>query len=277
MPRRTAAAARPPQPDCGHPVTPAAIFVSHGAPTLVHDDVPARHFLQGLGDTIGRPRAILAVSAHWTTAAPMVGTAEQPETIHDFAGFPDELYRLHYPAKGDPGLAARAKECLDQAGLSASVDPARGLDHGVWAPMMLIWPDADVPVVPVSLQPSAGSAHHYALGEALRPLTEDGVLVLATGSATHDLSGLWGQTVDAPPTTYAQAFDDWLCGRIETGAHADLLAYREKGPAAARNHPTEEHIQPLFVALGVAGDRPGRCLHRSFTFGAISMATYAFG
>ncbi|MCP4246093.1 MAG: dioxygenase [bacterium] len=262
-----------------------ALFVSHGAPTLLTDEVPARGFMQGLAAAIGRPQAILAVSAHWTTASPKVGGAERPETIHDFAGFPEELYRLHYPAKGDPALAARAVACLDNARLDASIDPGRGLDHGTWAPMMLIWPDADIPVIPVSLQPNAGSAHypgadsahHYGLGQALRPLTDEGVLVLATGGATHDLSGLWGQTIDAPPVDYAQAFDDWLCGRIEAGALSDLLAYREKGPSAARNHPTEEHIQPLFVALGAAGGGPGRCLHRSFTFGAISMAAYAFG
>ncbi len=257
-------------------MSPTAIFVSHGAPTLAFDDVPARDFLRGLGASIDRPAAILAASAHWITSAPTIGAAAQPETIHDFFGFPDELYRLHYPAEGDLDLAARAKACLDEAGLPATIDATRGLDHGIWAPLLLIWPDADVPVVPVAIQPGAGTAHQYALGQALRPLADEGVLILATGGATHDLSGLRSQTINAPAADYAQAFDDWLCDRIEAGAVDDLLAYREKAPSATRNHPTDEHLQPLFVALGATGGGPGRPLHRSFTFGAISMATYAF-
>ncbi len=254
-----------------------ALFVGHGAPSLLIEDVPARDFLRTLGAEIGHPAAILAVSAHWTTTAPQVGGAPHPETIHDFGGFPDELYRLTYPAAGDPGLAGRAEAALDAAGLPATVDPDRGLDHGIWVPLMLMWPDADIPVVPVAVQPDLGPSHQYALGRALRPLTETGALLLATGSATHDLGGVWGQAVDSPPLDYARAFDDWLCDNIEAGATSELLDYRTKGPFAARNHPTDEHLQPLFAALGAANGTAGRTLHRSFTYGAISMAAFAFG
>ena len=169
------------------------LFLSHGAPTLPLEDVAARYFLEGLAPTIPRPRAILVVSAHWETRIPTVNAVEKNETIHDFAGFPEALYRLSYPAAGSAELAERVVDLLGDAGLSAATDNARGLDHGAWVPLMLIWPDADIPVVQLSVQSQLGPGHHLEVGRAIAPLTREGVLIIASGSYTHDLSSWRGQ------------------------------------------------------------------------------------
>ena len=253
-----------------------ALFVSHGAPTLIITPGAARDFLAGLGEEIRKPRAILAVSAHWETSEPTVSLAQQPETIHDFSGFPRELYAIQYPAPGAVDLAQQAAALLSQAGFHPHTDPARGLDHGAWVPLKLMYPHADIPVTQLSVQTQRGAQHHYRIGEALRPLRDDGVLILASGSATHNLRELdWsGQT--APPS-WVSDFSDWVAGASERGSIDQLLRYREDAPAAARNHPTEEHFLPFFVALG-AGSTPARVsrIHASTTFGVLAMDAYRF-
>jgi 4,5-DOPA dioxygenase extradiol len=254
-----------------------SIFVSHGAPTLAVEQNETVEFLKRLGKELGRPKAILCVSAHWNTEAPAVSAAERPETIHDFGGFPEELYRMRYPAPGAPKLAGRARELLVEAGLECTAAPARGLDHGAWVPLQLIYPEADVPVTQLSVQPTLGTEHHFRMGRALAPLRGEGVLILATGSATHNLSriGRGG----APPE-WAREFDEWLFRRISEGALEELLDYRRLAPHAAVAHPTDEHLLPLFVAMGAgAGESPARgfSLHRGWTWGSLSMAAYGFG
>lgn len=253
-----------------------ALFVSHGAPTLVLDPDPARDFLSGLGDALGRPSAVLMVSAHWETESPAVGAAAAPGTIHDFHGFSDALYRLNYPARGNPALAGRVAELLDAAGLPAQLAPDRGLDHGAWAPLMLMYPDAEVPVLQLSVQTRLGPGHHLRLGEALRPLRDEGVLIVGSGSITHNLRELRRGGGDTPP--WASGFSEWMAQSLAEQRTADLLTYRERAPHAARNHPTEEHLLPLFVALGAAtpGSVPQR-LHQGFTYGVIGMDSYRFG
>jgi 4,5-DOPA dioxygenase extradiol len=253
-----------------------AIFVSHGSPMLMFEPVPARTFLSGLGADIGRPKAIVAVSAHWETSAPRASTVALPPTIHDFGGFPDELYQVQYPAPGAPDVARRAVDLLGKAGIVAAVDPARGLDHGAWVPLALMYPDADVPVTQLSVQTPLGPAHHVAVGRALAPLREEDVLVLATGSATHNLMTMERDVHDAPPP-WARAFDDWLGATLEAGDEANLVNYRRRAPYARESHPRDEHLLPVFVAFGAGG--PGakcRRLHRSFTHGSLSMAAFAF-
>lgn len=258
-----------------------SLFVSHGAPTLVASDTPARHFLSGLGGEIGRPRAILVASAHWETEAPRITAAERPETIHDFRGFPAALYEIEYPAPGDPALAEKVAEALRSAGFEATTDATRGLDHGAWVPLKLSHPDAEVPVLQLSLQPRLGTAHHLALGRALSALTAQGVIVVGSGSATHNLSAFRGHAVDAAPPDWVSAFADWLAQRVEAGNWQALIDYRDLAPEAVRNHPTEEHYLPLLVALGAAfganGEIPSaRLLHRSYTFSVLAMDAYGF-
>ncbi len=255
-----------------------SLFVSHGAPTLPLSASPARDFLAGLAATLPRPRAIVVASAHWETAEPAVGAAAHPETIHDFRGFPPALYRLTYPAPGDPGLAERVRGLLAEAGFAAHLDPARGLDHGAWVPLLLAYPAADVPVVQVSLQPRLGPQHHLHLGTALALLRAEDVLVLGSGSWTHDLGRFRGQAEDAPAAPDVTAFAEWMDAAVRAGRIDDLLEYRARAPYAAENHPTEEHLLPLFVALGAAGlNAPARRLHASAMFSMLRMDAYAFG
>lgn len=251
-----------------------ALFVSHGAPTLPLEDIPARAFLRDLGAALPRPRAILAVSAHWLTDRPAVSAATRPETIHDFYGFPAELYGLRYPAPGDADLAGRVQELLSSEGLDAAVDAERGLDHGAWVPLMLMYPGADVPVIQLSLQPQLGTRHHLRLGAALAPLRDEGVLILGSGGATHNLREFRGRGADDPLEAYAGRFARWLSDAVERGDREALADYRALAPDAARNHPSEEHLLPLHVAAG-AGAR-GERIHHSASYGILAMDAYRF-
>jgi 4,5-DOPA dioxygenase extradiol len=249
------------------------LFISHGSPMLyLEKGVPARDFLAGLGALVPRPKAILAVSAHWTTERPAVSTAARPETIHDFGGFPEPLYRLHYDAPGAPALAARVAE------LTGAVPVADyGLDHGAWVPALLAWPQADIPIFQLSVQPYMSPAHHIALGRRLASLRKEDVLVMGSGSATHNLRRLVRGQHDLTPEPWAKAFDDWVADVVEKGDEMALANYRSRAPFAREAHPTDEHFLPLHVAFGAAGEGArGKPLHRTFTSGNLSMASYAF-
>jgi len=256
-----------------------SVFVSHGAPTLALDDVPARRFLAGLGATLGRPRAIVMVSAHWEADEVRVTAAERPGTIHDFFGFPAPLYDLRYPAPGAVELAHELVALLSAAGYGAEADPARGYDHGAWVPLSLMYPAADVPVLQVSINPERPPAYHWRLGRALGALRASGVLVIGSGSMTHNLQDFRRQRhdVDAPVEAYAQDFCEWFAGHLATGDLEALLAYRERAPAASRAHPSDEHLLPLYVALGAAGvSWSAERVHHGFMHGAIAMDCYLF-
>jgi 4,5-DOPA dioxygenase extradiol len=246
-----------------------AIFVSHGAPSMIIEDCPTRDFLRQLGKEIGRPKAIVAVSAHWTTAEPRVTMHPQPSTLYDFSGFAEELYSLTYPAPGDPVLAKQVLTLLKSRGIAGEKDMSRGYDHGTWAPLMLMYPEADIPVIQLSVQPHQGPDYHVALGEALQPLRDDGILVLASGSATHNLRDYFGRSLKSPPPGYVQEFAEWLENSVSNGDRDELLDYINKGPHALENHPTPEHFLPLFVAM--AGADKGSVLHNAYTYGVISM------
>lgn len=258
-------------------MTIPALFVSHGAPTVVLDESPVRTFLTKLAETVDKPDAILAVSAHWESETPMLSTAEAPETIHDFYGFPEAMYQLRYPAPGAPELAEKTRKLLLEAGLGPVDMDQRGLDHGAWVPLMLGWPDADIPVTQLSIQPARDPAWHYRIGEALRPLRDDNVLIMASGNLTHNLREFRGHTIDSEPESWARAFDEWAGWAIAEGRVEALLDYRRKAPEAVRNHPTDEHLLPLFVAMGAGSPGvPGRHLHKSYTYGVLAMDAFAF-
>ena len=250
-----------------------ALFISHGSPMLALEDCPARAFLSHLAATLATPSAILVASAHWETEAPQLGAAMVNPTIHDFYGFPRPLYGLRYNPPGNPALAQRAAGLLAEAGMPATLEPRMGLDHGAWVPLLLAWPRADIPVLQVSLQPWQGTHHHYAMGRALAPLRQEAVLIIGSGSFTHDLRRLDRRGIAAPEPPDVTAFSDWMHDAILQGRTEDLLEYRSRAPFAARQHPTEEHLLPLHLALGAGG--AARCLHRSTTYGALRMDAYA--
>ncbi|HSK41521.1 MAG TPA: class III extradiol ring-cleavage dioxygenase [Arenibaculum sp.] len=258
-----------------------ALFISHGSPMIAVADGPARRFLTGLGRQLGRPAAVLVLSAHWETDVPTLGTAERPGTIHDFGGFPRDLYALRYPAPGAPAVAGTAAALLRDAGLDVRLDPQRGLDHGAWIPLLLMYAQADVPVLQLSVQPGLGPRHHFALGTALRRLRDEGVLVLGSGSLTHNLGELFRgpapNEASGGVPDWVTNFADWIADRIAAGDTRALLEYRTLAPAAERNHPTDEHLLPLFAALGAGTPGvPGRRLHSSVDAGILAMDAYAF-
>lgn len=273
-----------------------ALFVSHGSPMLAIQDGPAHRFLKEYGARLGKPAAILSVSAHWERTAPAVSTAGQPETIHDFGGFPQALFDIRYPAPGAPEIAAQARALLRAAGIEAAADPARGLDHGTWVPLHLMYPDADVPVFQLSVQTRMGPAHHLALGRALRPLRDAGVMILGSGSLTHNLRAFFTQDTTGPAPGgapdwapgWVTGFVDWIERALAEGRVDDLLAYRALAPHAAENHPTEEHFLPLFAALGASlgaslgatlgagATGTGRRVHHSIDRAVLAMDVYEF-
>ena len=256
-----------------------SLYISHGSPMTALMDSPARHFLEGLGALLPRPRAILVASAHWETPSPTLSAPAQNATIHDFYGFPPDLYTLRYNAPGAPALAGEIADMLGKAGLACRLDAERGLDHGAWVPLLLAYPEADIPVLQLSLQTERGPRHHLALGAALAPLRARDVLVIGSGSFTQDLRRFrHGRAeLDAPETPDVTEFSDWMDAAIIGGDVRALVDYRRLAPHAADEHPTEEHLLPLYVALGAAGPEVvAKRLHRSVEFGFLRMDTYEF-
>ncbi len=254
------------------------LFLSHGSPMHAVEAGAVGAAWAALGRSLARPRAILLASAHWETSVPMLTGNPQPETIHDFGGFPPELYKLRYPAPGAPELATQAVALLKSAELTAGVDGCRGLDHGAWVPLRWMYPQADVPVVQVSLQPGLGTAHHVRLGRALAPLADDNVLIVGSGHTTHNLRDWMSGARRQEPLRYAEAFAGWVGARLEARDTDALIAYREQAPEALRAHPTEEQFLPLLVAWGAA--RPDAHVERvveGFEAGALALDSYVFG
>ena len=248
-----------------------SVFISHGSPMHALEPGAVRGVWEKLARELPRPKAILIASAHWETDVPEVTAAEKPETIHDFYGFPRPLYEIQYPAKGLPSLALRVKELLKD--MKAKTDPVRGLDHGAWSPLLHMYPKADVPVVQVSVQPQLGTRHHVELGRALAPLADEGILIFGSGHMTHNLRDR-GNVGIAP---YAKEFQSWTNDRILAGDIEALIDYRKLAPHGQRAHPTDEHFQPLFVALGAA--RQGykaEHLYDGIEMGALAMDAYRF-
>lgn len=255
-------------------MTLPSLFLAHGAPDLPFSSTPAHAFTETLGQHFAGLRAILVISAHWEARMVTIGTAPTPETIYDFGGFDDRLYSLTYPAKTSADVIAELDEALALAGIPHAKDPARGYDHGVWIPLMLAFPKADVPVIQLSLHRGASAAENYALGQALAPLRDKGVLIVGSGATVHNLRALAREGSPAPE--WARAFDNWVVAAVENADVEHLLQFPAEPANARQAHPTPEHLMPLYVALGAGGGR-GRAIHRSFSWGSISMTSFAFG
>ena len=270
-------------PTHARPIAP--LFVSHGSPMTALEPGEVGPFLSALGPRIAqraqRPSAILAISAHSLTREPVLLAAAQHHTVHDFYGFPQPLYQLRYDAPGAPALATRVAGLVSAAGLPLHTVDEGGLDHGIWSPLRFVWPQADIPVLPLAFPPDWTPAQLFALGEALAPLADEGVLILGSGSITHNLQLVFSKgrpPLDAPEIPESAAFREWFAQR---GAAADwpaLLDYRAQAPHAVLMHPTDEHLLPYYVAAGAGGrSAPVQALHRSLTYGSLGMDAYAFG
>lgn len=254
------------------------LFVPHGSPMFALEPGEAGAALVALAGALPQPRAVVVLSPHWETQVPTVSAGTAPETIHDFGGFDARLYEIQYPAKGSPEVAQWVVDALNAAGLPADRDADRGLDHGAWVPLLHMYPDAPVPVVQLSIQHHLGPEHAYRVGQALAPLTQRGVMVMGTGSITHNLrdwqvAHTYGH--DTPP--YVNAFADWVHERTQQGDTASLLNYRRVNPHAAQAHPRDEHLLPFFTALGAGGERAqARAFYRGVSDIVIAMDGYQF-
>lgn len=256
-----------------------AVFVSHGSPILsFQPHRPVHRFFREMAKNWSVPRAILMVSAHWETAFPVLGAAASPPTIHDYGrGFPiPEMYTVQYAAPGQPEIATHAQHLLHRAGFDTGIDPQRGFDHGCWSVLRLTYPAADVPVVPLSIQPHLTPAHHFAVGRALASLRDDGVLILASGTMVHNNLDI-DRSENAPTPEWSRKFAAWFQEKLAARDDGALIDYRQQAPHAAYCHPTDDHLLPIFVSLGAssAGQPPTR-MHHSFAFSTQALDAYLF-
>ena len=255
----------------------SVLFVPHGSPMFALHPGAAGAAMSALVPQLGKPRAIVVVSPHWETAIATVGFATQPETIHDFGGFDPRLYEMQYPAPGSPDVAALVMAALQEAGLPAAQDALRGLDHGTWIPMRQMFPGANIPVVPLSVQSHLGPAHAYRVGQALASLVEQNILIVGSGNITHNLRDLMAIRMHGGATpSYVQTFADWIHTHLMQRDVAGLLDYRQQ-LSGQRAHPTDEHLLPLFTALGAAGaDAQPGAFFRGISDHVIAMDGYVF-
>ncbi|MFC6298452.1 dioxygenase [Pseudomonas sp. CCM 7893] len=252
-----------------------SLFISHGSPMLALQPGASGPALKRLAAEMPRPKAIVVVSAHWESQELLVSGNPAPETWHDFGGFPQELFAVQYPAPGQPQLAAQIVELLTADGLSARIDNQRPFDHGTWVPLSLMYPDADIPVVQVSLPSRMGPALQTRVGRALASLREQGVLLIGSGSITHNLGELDWRAGPESIEPWARDFRDWIVDKLTALDEAALHDYRRQAPHAVRSHPSDEHLLPLYFARGAGG--PFSVAHQGFTMGALGMDIYRFG
>jgi 4,5-DOPA dioxygenase extradiol len=263
-----------------------SLFVSHGSPMIALEPGAAGAFMQRLGRavdrTFGKPGAIVAVSAHTAAREPVLLAGDPHQAVYDFGGFDPRLYTLRYDAPGAPDLAPRVALLLQAAGLPVHVSGDRGLDHGIWTALRYLWPEADIPVLPLAFVPTQPPAAQFRLGEALAPLRDQGVLVLGTGSITHNLrrvfAGGMRADTDQPEIPESAAFRAWMTERSAARDWDALFDYRRRAPHAADMHPSDEHLLPWYAAAGAGGrEHAPLRLHDSVTYGSLGMDAYAFG
>ncbi len=258
--------------------TLASLFVSHGSPMMALEPGKTGALLRNLGVQLPRPKAILIMSPHWCTASAQVNNARKPRIIHDFGGFPEPLYALDYPATGSPELAERVATLLTAADIATATDNSWGLDHGAWVPLRYLYPEADIPVVQLSLQAHQPPAYHYRIGQLLAPLAQDNILLMGSGSFTHNLRELRPNLPDAVDPPHLTEFLQWFLQKMSGGDLEALFNYRHLAPHAVRVHPSDEHLLSLFFAMGAA-DEWKHFIHldSGSTYQSLRMDAFAFG
>jgi aromatic ring-opening dioxygenase catalytic subunit (LigB family) len=258
-----------------------ALFISHGGGPWPYIDEMKKAFAKTAKELSEipqqlpeRPKAVLVVSGHWEEPEFTVGTAQLPSMVFDYSGFPEHTYRISYPAPGSPELAARVRSLLGDSGIKCQEDSERGFDHGIFVPLYLMYPNADVPIVSLSLKSSYDPAEHIRMGEALRPLRDEGVLIIGSGLSYHNMRGFRsGDGLEVSET-----FESWLNQTISesnVSRRTERLVQWEKAPAARLAHPQEDHLLPLMVVAGAAGEAPGHRIFLDHVMG-VAMASYRF-
>lgn len=259
-------------------VTLPSLFISHGSPMLAVDPGRTGPVLRRIGETLPQPKAIVVMSPHWETRTPRVGNLQKQQIIHDFGGFPQALYELDYPASGAPALAERISGMLRDAGLSAQTDANWGLDHGAWVPLRYLYPQADIPVLQLSMQSHQPPLYHYQIGQLLAPLAHEGILLVGSGSFTHNLRELQRSAPGAETAPHTLEFLQWFLDKMQAGDLEAMFNYRHSAPHAVRTHPSDEHLLTLFFAMGAADDWT-RLVHfdSGTTYHSLRMDSFAFG
>lgn len=256
------------------PMMLPSLYISHGSPMLALEPGDSGPALKRLAAELVKPTAIIVVSAHWESTDLQVASHRAPETWHDFGGFPPELFAMKYPAPGDPALAARIVQLLAKHGLPAQLDAHRPFDHGAWVPLSLMYPAADIPVVQISLPSRIGPVGLSELGQALADLRSEDILIIGSGSITHNLRELDWQAGPESVEPWAKAFRGWMIEKLAAGDEDALFQYRQQAPYAVKNHPSDEHLLPLYVARGAGGRFS--IAHQGWTLGALGMDIYRF-
>jgi 4,5-DOPA dioxygenase extradiol len=252
-----------------------AVFFGHGSPMNTLERNRNTDAWRAFGRAAPRPKAVLAISAHWYVRETAVTAMAAPKTIHDFGGFPPALHAFQYPARGDPTLAARVRELL--APMDVLMDDEWGLDHGTWSVLAHVYPDADVPVVQISLDRAMPPSFHYGLGQRLAPLRDEGVMIVGSGNIVHNL-GVIQWSAGAAPYPWAASFNDTVRDLLARGAHAPLVAHETLGDAARMSIPTPEHYLPALYVLGAQRDDDALTIVTDgIELGSISMLSFAYG
>ena len=257
-----------------------AVFVSHGAPTELIQRGPWQLAMETIGREV-KPRAVIVMSAHWRSRAGFdVGYQAEFSTIHDFSGFPEELNRFRYPARGDANLADHCVALLQGAAFHSKRDESRGLDHGVYVPLAHLWPKADVPVIPVAISAHAAPQDVFRAGEILAPLRKEGVMIIGSGGMVHNLGELvWDKPSSSTPDPWAAAFQEWVLKALHDRDFSALCDFREHAPQGQKAHPTWEHFAPLLFVAGAASawGEPLQELYEGWTYGSLSMSCLGYG
>lgn len=252
----------------------SSIFICHGGPTLVVEKNEYTNFLKDLGNKL-RPRAIVIFTAHWESEVTKISSMNDTyDMIYDFSGFPKELYSIKYPAKGSIEIASKLQSMLSKSGIDSMLDEKRGLDHGAWDVLYLMYPKGEIPVVQVSVNPKLAMEKQYEIGKAIKDLGKEGILVIGSGSTVHNLATIEWDSNEAED--WAVEFDNWLIEKVENNSTEALFNYRQLAPHARLAIPSEEHIVPMFIAMGSGNNDKPKLLHQSYAYGTLSYICFEF-
>jgi 4,5-DOPA dioxygenase extradiol len=258
-----------------------SFFIAHGAPLIAIENNEYTQFLNHLGNTLPRPKAIVLFSAHWESNSQKVSSVDEYKTIYDFGGFPEALYRIEYPAKGNEEIVKEITHMFTNQGVSFEVDTTRGLDHGAWVVLRLLYPNADIPVISMSINPELSPVEQYKIGKSLAGLREKDVLIIGSGGTVHNLRVLnWAKDNTGEIDDWALHFDEWLARHLQNWDVESLFNYQTLATTANLAVPPNgnEHFVPIFYAMGAADDqKTATLLHRSYRYGNLSHSVWQFG